>query len=50
VNKLTSFYQWLNKSFTQQILFKNKEDGDWGIKKLLEKHSKGETSIPTELE
>ena len=33
-----------------QILFKNKLDGPWGVNKLLEKHSEGKTSIPTELE
>lgn len=41
------FYNWLNKTFTEQILFKNNKDELLALK--LE-HAKGEVFIPTELE
>jgi len=41
------FYNWLNKTFTEQILFKNNKEELLALK--LE-HAKGEVFIPTELE
>lgn len=41
------FYNWLNKTFTEQILFKNSKEELLALKK---EHAKGEVFIPTELE
>lgn len=40
-------YIWLNRTFTTQIMFKNKEDQ---LKDLVRQHAEGEVYIPTELE
>lgn len=41
------FYNWLNKTFTEQILFKNNKKE---LEDLKLKHAQGEVYIPTELE
>lgn len=41
------FYNWLNKTFTEQILFKNNKKE---LEALKFKHAQGEVYIPTELE
>lgn len=41
------FYNWLNKTFTEQILFKNNRKE---LEALKFEHAKGEVYIPTELE
>lgn len=41
------FYNWLNKTFTEQILFKNNKKE---LEDLKIKHAQGEVYIPTELE
>jgi hypothetical protein len=47
VNCMTRLYLWLNKNFTEQILFKNRENQ---LNALFDSHCKGEIFIPTELE
>ena len=47
VNCLTKLYLWLNKNFTEQILFKNRPKR---LNELFETHCKGEIYVPTELE
>lgn len=44
---MSRLYQWLNKNFTVQIMFKNR---DQVLSGLFEEHCRGEVDIPTELE
>lgn len=47
VNCMTKLYLFLNKNFTEQILFKNRENK---LNQLFETHCQGEIFVPTELE
>jgi hypothetical protein len=47
LNALTRFYLYLNHNYTELILLKNEEDQ---LEKIVQAHSKGEVSVPTELE
>jgi hypothetical protein len=40
-------YLWLNKTFTEQIMFKNKREE---LEALKHQHATGHVEIPTELE
>ena len=41
------FYNWLNNTFVQKIMFKNKPAE---LEQLKKEHAQGRTEIPTELE
>jgi len=41
------FHNWLNHTFTEKIMFKNKEEV---LDELCKDHAAGEVNIPTELE
>lgn len=41
------FYNWLNLTFTEQIMFKNNKEE---LEEIKARHASGEVNIPTELE
>ena len=47
LRKCVRFYNWLNLTFTEQIMFKNRKPE---LEALKQKHAEGEVKIPTELE
>jgi len=47
VRSLVKWYLWFNKSFTEQIMFKNNKQQ---LREIVKQHSAGEVNIQTELE
>jgi len=47
MRRCVRFYLWLNRSFTEIIMFKNQRKE---LERLLTNHTSGDVRVPTELE